>query len=85
MGLQVPPAGPLPGGVQEGQTFTVSDGSQTLTFEIDFDNAITAGNVRVDISLANTAADVALAIFQAVSGSALAIRPTYTNGSTFVE
>jgi Bacterial Ig domain/Bacterial pre-peptidase C-terminal domain/Dockerin type I domain/GEVED domain len=85
MGIQVPPAGPLPGGVQEGQTFVISDGSQTFTFEVDFDNAITAGNIRVDISLANTAADVALAIFQAVSGSALAIRPAYIIGNTFVE
>ncbi len=35
--IKVPAVGPLPGGIVDGQTFSVNDGLRTVTFEIDSD------------------------------------------------
>ncbi|MDZ4850413.1 MAG: tandem-95 repeat protein [Pirellulaceae bacterium] len=76
VGFRVPSQGPLPGGVTDGQTFTVSDGNRTLVFEIDTDNAITLGNIRIDTSASSTASDVADRILQTIVASGLNISPT---------
>jgi large repetitive protein len=65
--IKVPTAGPLPGGIVDGQTFSVNDGLRTVVFEIDSDRVlINASNQRVDISISRTASDVADQILAAL-------------------
>ncbi len=75
VGFQVPTAGPLPGGVTDGQTFTIYDGTRTIVFEIDTDNQITAGNQRVDTSNSSTATDVANQLLVAIRSTPLNVQP----------
>jgi len=79
LALQVPTLGTRPGGINDGQTFGISDGRTSLVFEFDSDNAIATGNVRVDISRAATDADVANAMVLAFRSVGLAINPTIVN------
>ena len=63
-------------GSLDGKTFTVSDGTNTFTFELDTDGVSTAGawgatgvaNIRVKISAGALAADVASAVKAAING-----------------
>ncbi|MEQ1826652.1 MAG: Ig-like domain-containing protein [Pirellula sp.] len=72
-GLLVPSLGTRPGGIVDGQTFGVSDGRQSLIFEFDSDTQVSIGNIRVDISSASTAAEVAVVIKNALDNSGLAL------------
>ena len=74
--LQVPTLGTRPGGINDGQTFGISDGRSSFVFEFDSDNAIATGNVRIDISQAATDADVANAMLLALNTVGLGINPT---------
>ncbi len=67
-----------PGGYTDGQTFTLSDGVNSETFEFDtVPDGVTAGNIPVDISAAATDADVATAIDAAITtATALNITPS---------
>lgn len=80
IGLEVPPAGSDIGGVIVGETFTISDGDDTVTFQ--FEDATTpaaAGNVGVDISAVGGTAlgpqETAEAIIAAIEGTALRVTP----------
>ncbi|RMF42904.1 MAG: tandem-95 repeat protein, partial [Planctomycetota bacterium] len=75
LALQMPPLGPRPGGVTDGQRFTISDGQRTVTFEYDTDGAIAPGAVAVDISGALTVSDLTDATLLALQQSNLAIAP----------
>ncbi|MCB9598526.1 MAG: hypothetical protein H6719_37775, partial [Sandaracinaceae bacterium] len=64
-------------GTPDGGTFTLGDGTTTVTFELDKNASVTSGNVRVNIGSATTAAEVALAVNNAIDG-ALGITPSRT-------
>ena len=78
--LLVPALGTRPGGVTDGQTFGVSDGRQSLIFEFDGDRAVQPGNIRVDISQASTAAEVAIVIKSVLDTSGLALATQIVDG-----
>jgi Bacterial cadherin-like domain/Bacterial Ig domain/Bacterial pre-peptidase C-terminal domain/Dockerin type I domain/GEVED domain len=78
--LLVPALGTRPGGVTDGQTFGVSDGRQNLIFEFDSDRSVQQGNIRIDISNASTAADVALVIKGVLDTSGLALATQIVDG-----
>lgn len=56
----------------DGETFTISDGATTVTFEINKsgNHVVAAGNVAVDISGDTTAADVSLTCTGVINGVA---------------
>ena len=78
--LLVPALGTRPGGVTDGQTFGLSDGRQSLIFEFDGDRAVQPGNIRIDISLASTAAEVAIVIKSVLDTSGLALATQIVDG-----
>ena len=57
--------------ITDGQTFTVSDGIQTLVFEFDKDvpAKVQPGNVPVPFQTTDQASDVALSIARAINGA----------------
>jgi|GEM_PF-498183 len=60
-----------PSGTRLGEWITVSDGTRTVTFEFDKNGTVGAGRVRVPITDAMTARQVAEAFVQAVNNSIL--------------
>jgi hypothetical protein len=81
IGLLVPSLGTRPGGIADGQTFSITDGRVAVVFEYDSDGTTQPGNVLVDISQANSDRDVATATQLAIAGSTLALRSTVVNGN----
>ena len=81
IGLLVPSLGTRPGGITDGQTFSITDGRVAVVFEYDSDGTTQPGNVLVDISQANSDRDVATATQLAIAGSTLALRSTVVNGN----
>lgn len=81
LGLLVPSLGTRPGGVTDGQTFSITDGRIAVVFEFDADGNTQAGNVSVDISQANTDADVAIELQKAIAGTTLALQSSIVNGN----
>ena len=51
----------------DGQTFKISDATQTFTFELDSNNKITSGNIRVPFTAADSASTVAASIANAIN------------------
>ena len=78
--LLVPLLGTRPGGVTDGQTFGLSDGRQNLIFEFDGDRSVQPGNIRIDISSASTAAEVAVVIKAVLDSSGLALSTQIVDG-----
>ncbi len=60
----VPPAG---SDITDGDTFTISDGIKTLTFEYDDDDSVAEGNVRVSFQASDTAQQVGGSIRDAIN------------------
>jgi hypothetical protein len=81
IGLRVPSLGTRPGGITDGQTFSITDGRIAVVFEYDSDGTTQPGNVLVDISQANSDNDVAVATQVAIDGSSLAISSSVVNGN----
>jgi|GEM_PF-1219467 len=81
LGLLVPALGTRPGGITDGQTFSITDGRIAVVFEFDSDGNTQAGNVAVDISQANTDADVAIQLQKAIAGTTLALQSSIVNGN----
>ncbi|MFO0940770.1 MAG: Ig-like domain-containing protein [Pirellulales bacterium] len=79
LALKMPALGPRPGGVTEGQTFQISDGRRTVTFEYDTDGVVTTGNTAVDFASATTLADLTQATLTALQASPLNINPVKIN------
>jgi hypothetical protein len=66
--LTVPPAGTAAGLIADGQTFTITNGGFSQTFEFDSDNSLVTGtNRRVVITSTSTATQVRDAIMTALS------------------
>ncbi|NND99399.1 MAG: peptidase, partial [Pirellulaceae bacterium] len=88
IGLDVPAAGSDPiNGVRNGETFVVSNGVTSITFEFnDASAAVTPGNTPVDISGVGTLTtnEVAIAIVQAVSASPLGIDPQIIGSTVYL-
>jgi hypothetical protein len=78
--LLVPALGTRPGGITDGQTFGLSDGRQNLIFEFDGDRSVQPGNIRIDISTASTAAEVAVVIKAVLDTSGLALSTQIVDG-----
>ncbi len=71
--------------VGDGETFTVSTSSGTVTFEFDSNSAVTSGNTAVTISSGTvTFADAGAAIVSAINGSTLGITSRYNGLSVVV-
>ncbi len=73
--FKIPDLGPRPGGIVEGQTFVVSDGRRSITFEYDTDNVVAAGNFALDFSGAATVADLTIATRNGIASSGLNVNP----------
>ncbi len=54
--------------LSDGETFDVSDGTTTETYEFDTGGGVSPGNIAVDISTAVTAEDVSAALVAALTG-----------------
>jgi hypothetical protein len=78
--LQAPVGGVGPAGVVDGDTFVVSDGLTTVTFEFETGGGVTAGNVAVDLAGITQPNDVILAIDTALATTPLRVR-TQTIGT----
>lgn len=67
----------------DGETFSISDGYQTVTFEFDLPpDGVSGGNVVVDVSADTTAVEVASRMVSAINGSALAITADNSSGTS---
>ena len=75
LAFKIPALGPRPGGIVEGQTFTVSDGRRTVTFEYDTDSTVAAGNTPLDFRGAATVADLTALTAAGLANSSLNISP----------
>ncbi len=73
--FKIPALGPRPGGIVEGQTFTVSDGRRTVTFEYDTDLVVAAGNTPLDFRGAATVGDLAQLTAIGIANSVLNVNP----------
>lgn len=73
-GLKVPALGARPGGITDGQMFSLTDGLTTITFEFDTDGVISNGTTIIDTSAASTATDVAVQMLQAIQRSPLKVQ-----------
>lgn len=62
-----------PGAIQDGETFTITRGTQTITFEFNSNAATTPGNTVINFSPSNTAAQVATAIANVIRGTTLGL------------
>ncbi|MFK7738454.1 MAG: tandem-95 repeat protein [Pirellulaceae bacterium] len=80
--FKIPDLGPRPGGIVDGQVFTVSDGRRTVSFEYDNDGAVTAGNEAVDFSSALVAEDLATITQDALNNSVLNLSATLVSPTT---
>jgi len=81
IGLLVPSLGTRPGGITDGQTFSITDGRVAVVFEYDTDGTTQPGNLLIDISQANSDRDVAIATQSAIAGSNLALNSTVVNNN----
>ena len=85
--LLVPTAGSAPGGVADGQTFSIRNSALGVNaiFEFDTDNSIAAGNIRVAVTSLGSRDQVANAIVTAVAGvSALSLSPVHAGNGIVV-
>lgn len=62
-----------PGAIQDGETFTITRGTQTVTFEFNSNAATTPGNTVINFSPTNTATQVAVAIANVIRGTTLGL------------
>jgi hypothetical protein len=83
-GLRIPLEGGVPVGLDDGETFVISRGSLSVTFELDFNNSVTTGNRAVRLVVGQSAASVGAALVTAITNAGLGLTPTYT-GAGLVE
>ena len=53
----------------DGQTFTISDATKTFTFELDNNNSVAAGNIRVAFTAGDSAATIATKLAAAINST----------------
>ncbi|MGI9471938.1 MAG: GEVED domain-containing protein, partial [Rubripirellula sp.] len=76
LALQVPSTGVGTGGIQDGDTFVIDNGTRSETFEFDTNNVLNnTTNIRVNVIGVAAATDVALAVQDAVATSGLGLTP----------
>jgi parallel beta-helix repeat protein len=68
-------------GVEDGQTFTIDDGSKVVTFEFTDNGVAATGNRPVLFSLSQTCEQVADAIVTAVRNANLGLTPSHASNS----
>jgi hypothetical protein len=73
---------PAFGAVVDGQTFSLSDGLNSLVFEFDSDNVTGAGRSRIDISGASSVSDLARIIQSTVAATNLQLTPRIIGNDT---
>jgi len=76
--LHVPIQGGGPGGINDGQTFFITDGSRTVVFEFDDNGTTVAGNTIISINpggVPSTQDEVANLIVTALAGSGFGLNP----------
>ncbi len=73
--LNVPIAGGRPGGIQDGDRFTISTNGQTVTFEFDSNNTFVVGNVPIDYFLTDTQTQLSQRIIAAIQARNIGITP----------
>jgi hypothetical protein len=84
--LQVPSAGGAAiGGIRDGNTFTISNGTQTAQFEFDSNGVVAAGNIAVPFDSVSTADEIANSIVAALRNSNLGLRNPANLGSGLVD
>jgi len=66
LGIQVPRLGAAM--ISDGETFTISDGTLTRTFEFDSNGAITAGNLPIPFSSLNNVDQIAALVIGTING-----------------
>ncbi|MAR10467.1 MAG: hypothetical protein CL681_10895 [Blastopirellula sp.] len=63
-------------GINEGETFTIDDGTKITTFEfnnVDIDDMVGEDNVKIDISLSETNEEIAATISNVLSGAGVGV------------
>ncbi|MFK8112174.1 MAG: Ig-like domain-containing protein [Rubripirellula sp.] len=84
LGLRVPDAGVGLGGIVDGDTFVVDNGTDSVIFELDTNNvAAVASNVLVPVAGLN-APEIAAAIRDAVASANLGLNPSVSANGTSV-
>ncbi|MDP7016121.1 MAG: pre-peptidase C-terminal domain-containing protein [Pirellulaceae bacterium] len=69
------------GGVRDGDSFTIDDGTQILTYEFDRgDGLVNAGATTIDVTLADTYERIADKIVAAITAYSVALSPTHFGG-----
>ncbi len=71
--------------ISDGETFVLKDGTVTTTFEFDKNSVVGVGNVAVPITDLDTASQVAVAIAEAINGSAQSIEATFASRTTGID
>ena len=79
-GLQIPLQAGLPVGVTDGQTFVIDRSGAPVTFELDTDGTVLAGNVPVRFVSGATASQIGNALVTAIQGSGIGLSPAYVGG-----
>ncbi|MFV1965863.1 MAG: hypothetical protein ACC628_10600, partial [Pirellulaceae bacterium] len=82
--LSVPDQGVNPGGIQDGDTFTINDnrGSGDVVFEFDSDGIISPDNNRIFVFPGDTANTVAFRIQSALFNANMGLSPTVLGNSS---
>ena len=76
LALKIPDLGPRPGGITDGQTFTISDGRRTITFEYDNNGVVGTGNTGINFASASSVGDLTRLTQAALAASPLTINPS---------
>jgi hypothetical protein len=75
LSLRVPSAGGGLGGMTDGQTFTVNDGTRTVTFEFDNNGQVATGNIPIVFTPGTTAEAMAETMVQALASANIGLQP----------
>ncbi|MBM4001407.1 MAG: tandem-95 repeat protein [Planctomycetes bacterium] len=75
--LHVPIQGGGTGGISDGQTFFVTDGTRSVVFEFDNNGITVAGNTIISITSSSTREEIADLIVTALAGSGFGLNPVH--------
>ena len=84
LGLRVPSRAGVPFGLVDGEVFTISDGTTTVTFEFDDDATTTSGNQAITFNATSTLDQIANRIVSQVQLSNLGLTAS-NQGDGFIE
>lgn len=76
-GLQIPLEQGIPAGISDGQTFTIDRNGSPVTFELDTNGTVLAGNTPVQIAPSASAAQIGAALVTAIDAAGLGLSPAY--------